>query len=224
MLILLRHRWLQYVLCTVFFFAIGFYFSLPSSKLPLIELIASPTAPADREFLITSSQRDDKGIESTANVKWTRERGPDNNLSVFYWCPAEAGVWGEVVVRWEWDESWTPEFAMLEPNLILAPLHDSSAAGELYLASEDTRGQWIELASLDARVSKDKGVTEPIDVTRWLKTSRYLQIKYRLKANRQLFHPTPDDPIGIAGAQCLRQLAGQQFASRLRLWRIQPTQ
>jgi hypothetical protein len=100
-------------------------------------------------------------------------------------------------------------------------MFDSTGCGELYLASQDTGDQWVELLKFSAQ-SVGTSITEPIDITRWVRTGHHLRLKYRLKAERPLYHPTPDDPIGIAGAQCLRSSGNHPYASRLRLWRNKP--
>jgi hypothetical protein len=67
-----------------------------------------------------------------------------------------------------------------------------------------------------------------VDVSRWVKGSQSLRIRYRVKASRLMYHPTPDDPIGLAAAQCLRQqiskreLEQSKYAARLRLWKNHP--
>jgi hypothetical protein len=218
----LRYLWLWYALTIAIFFAVGFYGSMPKAHLSNFVLVRNPNTPPDIEFLLSNLERNASAIVSTKNVVWARERAPDDSIRVHYWCPTESNTWGELVVQWSWDSTWPPALAILDPSLHLFPMFDPKGQGEILLSSRDTGDKWVELVAFDARTI---GTTldYPIDITRWVRNSRELRIKYRIKAERLMYHPTPNDPIGIAGAQCLRQGVTFPYASRLRLWRNKPT-
>jgi hypothetical protein len=135
-----------------------------------------------------------------------------------FYCPKDALQWGELVVRWEWDADWVPTLGILEPNLSVVPAFDPAATAEIYVSSEGTEGRWIRLTRLEKKLDNSE-LTNAIDVTQWVQKGNYLRVKYRLKAEIFMTHPTPDDPIGFAGAQCLRQLKVKPAATRLMLWR-----
>jgi hypothetical protein len=158
-------------------------------------------------------------IESSEKIQRVGERdGETEAVSLKFYCPQEALQWGELVVRWEWDADWAPSLGILEPNLMIVPTFDPAARAEIYVSSEGTQGRWILLTRLEKRLDNSE-LNRAIDVTQWVQKGNYLRVKYRVKAEKFMTHPTPDDPIGFAGAQCLRQLKVKPTSTRLMLWR-----
>jgi hypothetical protein len=107
---------------------------------------------------------------------------------------------------------------ILDPNVSVMTGFDPAARAELYVASEATGGKWVQLCSLEKKLDRTE-LQRTIDVTPWVQKGNYLRVKYRLLAKKFMTHPTPDDPIGFAGAQCLRQLKVRPHATRLQLWK-----
>jgi hypothetical protein len=210
--------WLLYAVTATVFAAIGYWFSVPSPYISSIYFAREPESPPDFEVSISSLEHTHPAIESTVNVAWVRERELDDSVKVRYWCPKTANEWGEVVVHWQWEHAWSPKLALLELNIQIFSMFDPFSEAQVFLSSQDTGGRWKELVRFDVN-SSDKELSKAIDVSPWVSTSRYLRIKYRMKGQKWMYHPTPNDPIGIAGAQCLRQGNGQTYSSRLRLWK-----
>jgi len=138
-----------------------------------------------------------------------------------YVCPQSSEEWGELELNWEWDGSLQPALGILELNMHVFPEFDSTAVAEMYLASEETKGRWVPVVTLNAS-THDRSLFESIDVTRWVKNSHHLKLLYRLKANRLIYHPTPNNPVGFAGAQCLRHADYSPYAMKLSLWKDMP--
>lgn len=147
-----------------------------------------------------------------------RQGGGQTN---FYICPQSANRWGELELHWEWDRSMKPALGILALNMHVFPQFDDTAIAEMYLASEETKGRWVQMVTLSAK-THDRNLFDSIDVTRWVKNSSYLKVLYRLKANRLIYHPTPNTPIGFAGAQCLRHAEHSPEATKLSLWNTLP--
>lgn len=147
-----------------------------------------------------------------------RQGGGQTN---FYICPQSANRWGELELTWKWDRTFQPALGILDLNMHVFPQFDSTAIAEMYLASEETKGRWVQLVTLSEK-THDRNLFDSIDVTRWVKKSSYLKVLYRLKANRLIYHPTPNTPIGFAGAQCLRHAEYSPEATKLSLWNTLP--
>jgi hypothetical protein len=182
-----------------------------------IYLVREPLQPADREFYDSNFHLEKDSKRSTRNVVLIRERTVEDAPNLAYWCPQRPGTWGEVEVEWHWEPSFQPFLAILEPNLSVATDFDPSAVTEFAIASDVTNQRWKTLLRLDA-TSPDKSLYQAINVSKWVKGCSSLRIRYRMMANKLMYHPTPDDPIGLAGAQCSRQSFGSRYASRLRFW------
>jgi hypothetical protein len=158
-------------------------------------------------------------IESTSGLQRVSERdGTTETVSLKFYCPNESLGWGELILKWNWDAEWVPATGILEPNMLVVPAFDPSSVAEIYVSSESTGDRWLQLARLEKGLESIE-LNRAIDVTKWVQKGNYLRVKYRLRAEKLMTHPTPDDPIGFAGAQCLRQLKRKPFASRLLLWR-----
>jgi hypothetical protein len=147
-----------------------------------------------------------------------RQGGGQTNC---YICPQSANRWGELELKWEWDRSLQPALGILDLNMHVFPQFDPTAVAEMYLASEETKGRWVQMVTLSEN-THDRNLFEPIDATPWVKNSSYLKVLYRLKANRLIYHPTPNTPIGFAGAQCLRHAEHAPEATKLSLWKELP--
>lgn len=147
-----------------------------------------------------------------------RQGGGQTNC---YICPQSANRWGELELTWKWERTIKPALGILDLNMHVFPQFDSTAIAEVYLASEETKGRWVQMVTLSEK-THDRNLFDSIDVTRWVQKSSYLKVLYRLKANRLIYHPTPNTPIGFAGAQCLRHAEYAPEATKLSLWKTMP--
>lgn len=197
---------------------LGIWFALPPSNLDDIYFATTPTTPAsiilsENLFADTPSH-----IESIRKLQRVSERdGETETVSTRFYCPNESLVWGELIIRWQWEAGWKPSLGVLDPNLAISPEYDAATEAELYIESEVTAGRWVLICRLGKKLDRTE-LQRSIDVTQWVQKGNHLRVKYRLKAEKFMTHPTPDDPIGFAGAQCLRQLRTKPVATRLQLW------
>jgi hypothetical protein len=214
--------WILYA-CIIASCAIGGYFGF--SRGPLVTKIyfaREPSTPPDRDFPFYNTLEESDRRLVTSNVSRIRERNPEhpqNDLTA-YWSPNAPGVWGSVEMEWSWEEGFFPQLAILHPSLHLFPVFDPSVSGEIAVSSQATGDRWVTLASIESR-NGSIALVDGIDVTPWVQNSHALRVRYRLRASKLIYHPTPNDPIGLAGAQCLRT-NGDTPSSRLRLWAMRP--
>jgi hypothetical protein len=158
----------------------------------------------------------------TRDVALIRERNERDNVPTVYWSPKRPNEWGSVEIRFEWNTDSNPALAIFEPSLHVFGDYDATAAGELAVSSEATGNRWVDLAALGPG-RKKFSLQSAIDVTRWVQGSQSIRIRYRVKAGRLMYHPTPNDPIGLATAQCLRQFDPVNgYSARLQFWTSRP--
>ncbi len=206
-----------YFLLAITCASLGYWLTPRPPLVSGIYFVREPLQPADREFYDSNFHLTKDSQRSTRNVVLIRERTVEDKPNVVYWCPQRPGTWGEVEIEWRWEPSFQPILAILEPNLSVATDFDPSSIAEFAIASDVTNQRWHTLLRLNATTS-DKSLNQAIDASKWVKGCTSLRIRYRMMANKLMYHPTPDDPIGLAGAQCLRQGFGSRYASRLRFW------
>jgi hypothetical protein len=216
-----------YVLLCASFALMGYRFSSESSRVASLYYVREPKSPADIELLYSNVPAPGSKNAVTENIALIRERDPDDQVHIVFWSPKRANEWGSIEIEFQWEPGFNPAFAVLDPNLHLFGNFDSTAGGEFAVASQATGNRWVTLASTETIDSKFT-LQHAIDVSRWVQGSDSLRIRYRVKASRLMYHPTPDDPIGFAAAQCLRQHLNERdaenckYAARLRLWKNQP--
>jgi hypothetical protein len=210
-----------YALLCASFMSLGYRCSSESSRVSSLYYVREPKSPADIELLYSNVSDVGSKKPVTKDIALIRERDPDDHVQIVFWSPKRANEWGSIVIEFQWEPGFDPAFAVLDPNLHLFGNFDSTAGGEFAVASQATGNRWVTLASTETIDSKFT-LQHAIDVSRWVQGSDSLRIRYRVKASRLMYHPTPDDPIGFAAAQCLRQCTNCRYAARLRLWRNQP--
>jgi hypothetical protein len=218
-----------YAIVCAIFGGIGYWLAREPIAVTNLYFAREPKSPPDLDLQFSALSTDVKQVLVTQDVARISERYPDGRVHNIYYAPKRPDHWGTVEMEFRWDPEFQPAMAILEPNLHLFGQFDKTAAGEIAISSEATGNRWVTLASLgnsEVHVSlgypgSSEAFLKKIDMTRWVQGSHALRIRYRLKANRLMYHPTPDDPIGLAAAQCLRQ-SMDGFASRLRLWRNVP--
>ncbi len=216
-----------YAILCASFGVLGYRWSSEPSRVTSLYFVREPTSPADIELLYSNFSTSVSMEPVTQNLAQIRERAPDDQVTTMYWSPKRANEWGSIEIEFQWEPGFDPAFAILDPSLHLFGNFDCTAAGEIAVASEATGNRWVILASIAAGESKHT-LQHPVDVSRWVRGSQSLRIRYRVKASRLMYHPTPNDPIGFAAAQCLRELPprsgfeGENYAAQLRLWKNQP--
>jgi len=219
-------RWIfVYTIAALISGTAGFIAS-QNRKLPVsqITLTTVPETPPDQQWsihLFTSPEKYQTNSENMVLI--TEQPGPflDNQDQLpltRYLCARKPDTWGVVDYRFPLDDSSHVRLAALFANLHVFLEYDPVARGELWIASETTGGQWQLVAALDS-VNTETMIHDHIDVTQWVRGSKYLDVRYRVMAHRLMFHPTPNDPIGFAAAQSMRALDIDKYSMRLAVWR-----
>ena len=214
-----RRKLLSWSSTSVLGITIGVWLGTDRPETQDLYFASPPVDPAT--VILTESLFDfePKYIESTDGLQRVSERdGETESVSLKFYCPRESREWGEMVLKWTWDAGLEPRTAVLEPNMLVVPAFDPATTAEIYISSAATRDKWIRLLRLEKGLESIE-LNRAIDVSAWVRQGDYLRVKYRLKASKLMTHPTPDDPIGFAGAQCLRQLRNKPSATRLLLWK-----
>jgi len=219
---------LVYLSTALIALGVGFYWQSQQYSASPIYFLKPPQVAADVIF-VESLLGEHIGLDGIDGfhgvlrnaVVITEEGRQGGGQTNRYVCPQSSGQWGELELKWEWDRSLHPALGILDLNMHVFPQFDSTAVAEMYVSSEATKGRWVQMVTLSEN-THDRNLFESIDVTRWVKNSRYLKVLYRLKANRLIYHPTPNTPIGFAGAQCLRHANYSPEATKLSLWKELP--
>lgn len=199
--------------------AAGIWLGTESSQRQELYFASPSETPATLILTESLFDAESKYIESTEGLQRVSERdGETESVSLKFYCPKDAFNWGELTLKWAWAEDLAPRMAILEPNMLVVPAFDPAATAEIYIESAATNRKWVKLLRLEKGLESIE-LNRAIDVSRWVRQGDYLRVKYRLKASKLMTHPTPDDPIGFAGAQCLRQLKTKPTATRLLLWK-----
>lgn len=197
---------------------IGFYSLLPMPDRSRVKIVTPPeTEPRFEQSVHLFHSPQKHLVKADGVVLITESHSELEGLNTRYWCPKTADQWGEVVYQFDLESVPSFELAILDVNLCIFPVSDPESVVEVYVSSSNRSGKSTRLLVLD-RHHDDRILRDPIDVTEWLVGAKLLKVCFRLKAHRLMYHPTPNDPIGIAGAQCLRQLARDKCAMALRLY------
>ena len=177
-----------------------------------------PETKPDAEWLVNLFGESQPYLVNSIGLALITEDSKDTAMNTRFWCPREPDSWGEVVYRFPIDSNMEIKQVVLDVNLCTFPMFDPSTVAELAISTTTKpTDKWRKLVVLDGRVS-DRVFKDPIDITEWVRGSNIVYIKYRLRARRMQFHPTPNDPVGYAGAQCLRQLKKERCSMAMRVW------
>ena len=213
---------LTYLAVCTCFALLGYWLAGEPSIVESVYFSREPSTKADQEILFPPLPSSTSPPIVTENVSFIQERDESQEVAITYWAPTRPNVWGMIEMEFVWASDIRPELAILEPSLLLFLDYDPTAEGEFAISSAATGNEWLTLVRLNVSNHLDR-FNNRIDVTKWVQGSEKLRIRYRLKANRLMYHPTPNDPIGLACAQGLRKHVEEGYASRLRLWRRRPS-
>ncbi len=197
---------------------IGYWLAAEPNPVTQIYHAEVPSSPPDQELRYSHFLGSSSHSLFTENVALIRERDPEGKVHTMYWAPRRPNEWGSVELYLKWDSRWGSRLAVLQPSLHILSDYDATAKGELAIASEATGNRWVVLGVIGSQ-SAHYVFPSAIDITRWVRGSQSLRIRYRLKATRLMYHPTPNDPIGLAAAQCLREMRGGEEMFRLQIWK-----
>lgn len=203
-------------------FSIGYRSIVPdpiSSKITLSKL---PISPPDETLLVDLWSEHPKFIVNKEQFALVTEKNPREIDQVRFFCPRRPNEVHYLELQFPLTFTSPIKYAHLKLDLLAAAIYDPSARVRVYIASEATQGQFEELAELSHFTGEDQ-IPGDFDITPFIKSSTSIKIRISCVASKLLYHPTPDDPIGYAAAQALRQRRNVPSAAKLSLWYNQDT-
>lgn len=206
---------LLYLGTMVLFGGLGLLSAMPWSKRNLLKAVElSAEEVADELFEVDVWQPTQNFLAFKDGVVLVTESqlsGP----AIRYWCPRAHDQWGIVDYDFPLSPLRVVEKVVLEHHTMIFGALDARAEAEIWLPSPRVeRLEQVGHLASDAIVSFPK----TLDVTAHASGTSHFRLRYRLKANQLLFHPTPDVPIGYAAAQACRSVHGSGSVIRLHVW------
>ncbi len=206
-----------YVLTAITFAGIGFmskyWTTAKPNQLRAAEL--PPNALFDEILGVDVWKEPHRYVRSKSNIALVTEtQGSVENPRIRFWCATQYDRWGVIDYVFPLDSSRRLKSALLEHEVCVFGMLDPTAEAEMWVDA-DGNGKFELVGHLQDRVQSR--FPSVVDVTQWANGRSQLQIRYRLKAGRLLFHPSPNDPIGYAGAQACRSVEGDGAVLRLHL-------
>lgn len=193
-------------------FSFGFYSSFPASYQSQLVPTEVPTIPADATLTSDIWLDNQKYLEKAQGLTLVTEEQADSP-PIRYWCPREHLEWGIIDFTFPTDASRNVSRAILRHETLVFGLLDPLAQAEMLI----DKGRGYQLVGQLASGAMLK-FPQFIDVTDWINEDGELKIRYRIRAARLIFHPTPNDPVGFAGAQASRSLKGGPEVMELKVW------
>jgi hypothetical protein len=198
-------------------FSIGYWSIVPNPSSSKITLGKLPTIPPDETLLLDLWAERPEYIVNKEELALVTEKNPREIDHVRFLCPRRPNEMSHLDLQFPLAKNASIKSAYLKLDLLAASVYDPSAKLRVYISSEATQGQFEELAELSLYTGEDQ-IPEDFDVTQFVKNSTSLKVRISCMASKLLYHPTPDDPIGYAAAQALRQPRNEKFAAKLSLW------
>jgi hypothetical protein len=194
------------------------YFSLRTTPEPSrISFTGRPETQADKSLDVDIWNESFPYIVARDRVVLISEgRAEDGPLTRFF-SPRSAEQDGSVLLRFPLEPDKTIQKAFLTLKLASFYTQDETANVQIELRSERTNGYFLKLAELNSK-TQENVIPESVDISEYVRGSTAVEIKITVRASKLLYHPTPNDPIGYAGAQALRQLQLENWCARLELW------
>jgi hypothetical protein len=176
----------------------------------------APSQLADRSSHLSLWNGETTNLERVENGVLVREKG-SHGFDCQYYCPREPNTEALIQLRFPVREANPITLALF--SLRIHSFHDFDPEARVILSvatRDDLRDEKV-LAEFSS-FTEESNIGSAFDVTEYVKHKTDLIILVRGKCRRMLYHPTPNDPIGYAGAQLLRQREDEPWAAKLDLW------
>jgi hypothetical protein len=197
------------------------YRSVPLPPTSKISFGLLPTAPPDAALTIDLWSDQPQYMESQELLALVTEKNIPERNDVRFLCPRFPDQISNLYIRFPLSPSQKIEKAFLHLRLLAATIYDPQAKVKVFVSSESTRGIFVELVELSAQTEEDQ-IPREFDILPYVKDSSYLRIRVSCVATKLIYHPTPNDPIGYATGQALRQARYENAAATLQLWYDKP--
>lgn len=196
------------------------YFSLRKTPdVSRINFAGYPETPADESLDVDLWNENLPYIVGRESVVLIHERagaGGDEMATRFF-SPRNPNQDGYVLIRFPLKLEQPIQKAYLTLRPVTFYSFDEKAEVKVELKSEGTQGVFLKLAELGAK-TQETSIDESFDVSEYARGATAIEIKITVRASKLLYHPTPNDPIGYAGAQALRHYKRDPVCARLDLW------
>jgi len=196
---------------------VGYLTMDPSPPTSRISFSGYPKTPADDSLLVDLWNDRLPFIAAREGVALVTEGKREDGSMVRYFCPRRQYEDGSLLLRFPIDNHRSLRHIFLSLRLAVFFNFDESAEVDVYLKSSQTGGVFLKFAELGARTEEDV-IRESFDITEYARGSDQVEVKIISRASKLLYQPTPNDPIGYAGAQALRQYPEHKWSAKLDLW------
>ena len=204
------------LLLALCFGALGFAFGLPAKVHPSVQQVELPSEVADSISTVDIWSEDQPLIEKIDSAVRSTELPSGGYDGIRFWCPRRPDHWGEVIYSFPIKTDREIELAVLKFSEIkVFAFRDNEAQVEVWLGGIGQDNDWERIGVVDA---KSDTFPQLIRVTDWVRGGKSLRVRFRFRARQLLYHPTENDPIGLAGAQALRTIRGHGNAIELHVW------
>lgn len=176
-----------------------------------------PKAPADQSLLVDLWDDRLPFIIAREGLALVTEGKREDQSIVRYFCPRKQYEDGSLIIRFPLEKQRPLGNAFLNLRLVVFYNFDETAELDVYLKSAATGERFLKFAELGGR-TEENVIREGFDITDYARGSTHVEVKITARASKLLYNPTPNDPIGYAGAQALRQYPVEQWAAKLDLW------
>lgn len=214
---------LPLLLAIILFGILGYLSNRTKGFVSKITFTSPPTRKADRILEVNLWGDPSSFIYQQDKIALINEKNPNPVRFIKFFCPRSPYEKSTLTLRFKLEKNTRCDHAFLQLSSAALYSFDPYAKIRVAIASEKTRGEFVELAEL-SKNTEENLIPEPFDVTEYVRDSGVLDIRLTAVASKLLYHPTPNDPIGFAGAQLLRQARNEYSAATLKLWFTDPNQ
>lgn len=198
---------------------IGFFSLRTTPDASRINFSGYPETPADQTLDVDLWNESLPYIVDRESVVLIHERAGDggDDMATRFFSPRNPNQDGYVLIRFPLKPEQPVQKAYVTLRLVSFYTFDEKAEVKVELKSEATKGVFLKLAELGAK-TQETSIDESFDVSEYARGATAIEIKITVRASKLLYHPTPNDPIGYAGAQALRHYKRHAMCARLDLW------
>jgi hypothetical protein len=214
---LMRNATVCWIAVAVISGLVGYFTVDTSPTTSRISFSGYPKTPADQSLLVDLWNDSLPFIVAREGLALVTEGKREDGSMVRFFCPRKQSEDGFLVLHFPLENQRPLRSVFLNLRLAVFYNFDESAELDIYLKSSATGERFLKFAELGAR-TEENVIRESFDITEYARGSTQVEVKITARASKLLYNPTPNDPIGYAGAQALRQYPVDKWSARLDLW------
>lgn len=196
---------------------IGYFSVPPSISTSKITLGVRPATQPNESYRVDLWSESPSYIESKDALVLVTEKNDPARNDIRFFCPRFPNDKCDLELRFPVQHGNRIERAFLRLSLLAATVYDPVVKLNVFVESEATRGSLVDLLELSAATGEEQ-IPREFDILPFVQGSSYLRIRITCIASRLIYHPTPNDPIGYAACQALRQARYENAAASLEIW------